>query len=195
MGQILVDREALVSELQKVFDARTAETLLGVLDKVAAQVLQTGVTREDFSELKRVMVELAEGVKKLIEAQARSEARLNGVEVRFSGVEGRMDRVEAAIERLTEAQIRSEISAAEHRKETAKLEKSIDQLRQQVGGLSETVGGDIEDIAYIVLHDVLRREFGWQVGPLERTWQNWDIEPEEVDVFGTATERLSTVAE
>jgi hypothetical protein len=188
MGQILVDREALVSELQKVFDVRTAQTLLDVLDKVAAQVLQAGVSREDFSELKRVMMELAEEVKKLVEAQVRSEARLSGIEARLSGVEGRMDRVEAAIERLTEVQMRSEISAVEHRKATAKLEKSIDQLRQQVGGLSETVGGDIEDVAYIVLHDVLRREFGWHVGPLERTWQNWDTEPEEVEVFGTATD-------
>ena len=195
MGQILVDREALVSELQKVFDARTAQTLLGVLDKVAAQVLQAGVTREDFSELKRVMMELAEEVRKLVEAQARSEERLSGVEERLGGVEGRMDRVEAAIGRLTEAQTRSEerldrleISTAEHRKATDRLERAIDQLRQQVGGLSETVGGDIEDIAYIVLHDVLRREFGWQVGPLERTWQNWDTEPEEIDVFGTASD-------
>ncbi len=243
-GQILVDRDALVGELEKVFDARTAQTLLGVLDKVAEQMHQAGVNREDFSELKRVMLRLSEAVEKLVEAQARSEARLSGVEERLtgvegrmdrgesrmdrveaaierlteaqarseerlsrvearlsgveerlSGVEGRMDRVEAAIERLTEAQARSEarlerleISSAEHRQATDRLEKSIDQLRQQVGGLSETVGGDIEDIAYIVLHDVLRREFGWQVGPLERTWQHWGVEAEEVDVFGTATD-------
>lgn len=201
-GQILVDRDALVGELEKVFDARTAQTLLGVLDKVAEQMHQAGVNREDFSELKRVMLRLSEAVEKLVEAQARSEARLSGVEERLTGVEGRMDRgesrmdrVEAAIERLTEAQARSEarlerleISSAEHRQATDRLEKSIDQLRQQVGGLSETVGGDIEDIAYIVLHDVLRREFGWQVGPLERTWQHWGVEAEEVDVFGTATD-------
>lgn len=48
------------------------------------------------------------------------------------------------------------------------------------------MGGDIEDIAYIILHDVLRREFGWQVGVLERTWQTWNNEVEEIDVFGSA---------
>ena len=58
----------------------------------------------------------------------------------------------------------------------------------QGGGLSETVGGDIEDIAYIVLHDVLMREFGWQVGSLERTWQQWNGEGTEIDVFGQATD-------
>ena len=59
-------------------------------------------------------------------------------------------------------------------------------LARQMGGLSETVGGDIEDIAYIVLHDVLPREFGWKVGVLERSWQTWNGAPEEVDVFGQA---------
>jgi hypothetical protein len=57
-----------------------------------------------------------------------------------------------------------------------------------VGGLSDTVGGDIEDIAYIVLHDVLQRDFGWQVGVLERTWQQWNGGPEEINVFGQATD-------
>ena len=65
---------------------------------------------------------------------------------------------------------------------------AIDALHKQVGGLSETVGGDIEDIAYIVLHEVLKREFGWQVSVLERSWQTWNGEPEEVNIFGTATD-------
>lgn len=105
-----------------------------------------------------------------------------------------VDRDALISELQTEAQMSSEerleMSIAEDRKATARLEKAVDQLRQQIGALSETVGGDIEDIAYIVLHDVLRREFGWHVGPLERTWQNWDTEPEEIDVFGTATDPM-----
>jgi hypothetical protein len=67
-------------------------------------------------------------------------------------------------------------------------QRALQQLARQVGGLSETVGGDIEDIAYIVLHEVLGREFGWKVGVLERTWQPWEGEAEEVDVFGRATD-------
>jgi hypothetical protein len=50
------------------------------------------------------------------------------------------------------------------------------------------VGGDIEDIAYIVLYDALKREFGWEVGVLARTWQQWNGEPEEVNIFGRATD-------
>jgi len=70
----------------------------------------------------------------------------------------------------------------------ARTERVLQQLSRQVGGLSDTVGGDIEDIAYIVLHDVLKREFGWQVGVLERSWQTWGRKPEEVNVFGQASD-------
>jgi hypothetical protein len=64
----------------------------------------------------------------------------------------------------------------------------VQQLARQVGGLGEIVGGDIEDIAYIVLYDALKREFGWEVGVLARTWQQWNGEPEEVNIFGRATD-------
>jgi hypothetical protein len=124
----------------------------------------------------------------LAEAQRRSEERLSGVEERVS-------RLELAVERLAEAQRRSEerLSGVEERVSrlelaVERLVYAVDALHKQVGGLSETVGGDIEDIAYIVLHDVLKREFGWQVGVLERSWQTWNGEPEEVNIFGTATD-------
>lgn len=149
---VLINREELLAELQRAFDAQAAEVLVGVLDKVVRQVRQ-GVTREDFRELKQIVAELAE-------AQRRAEERMSSLEL--------------AVERLAEAQTRTE--------------QALGRLSQQVRGLSETVGGDIEDIAYIVLHDVLKRKFGWEVGVLERSWQTWDDEPEEVDVFGIATD-------
>lgn len=157
---VLIDREALLAELRRVFDPPTAEVFLAVLDKVAAQVHRVGVTREDFGELKKIVADLAEAqrgtqewVKELAAAQARTEERVE------------------------------ELAAAQGR-----TEQALERLSRQVGGLSETVGGDIEDIAYIVLHDVLRREFGWEVGVLERSWQNWDGEAEELNVFGAATD-------
>ncbi|MBM4464984.1 MAG: hypothetical protein FJ014_05395 [Chloroflexi bacterium] len=150
---VLVDREVLLAEMQQVFDARTAGVMLRVLDRVAAQVRQAGVTREDFRELKQIVADLAEAQQQTAEV---------------------MKKLAAAQVRLATAQTRTE--------------RALERLSQQVGGLSETVGGDIEDIAYIVLHDVLKREFGWQVGVLERKWQTWDGEPEEVNVFGEATD-------
>jgi hypothetical protein len=99
-----------------------------------------------------------------------------------------MDRVETALERLAEAQARTEARVEELAQAQARTETALQQLSRQVGGLSETVGGDIEDIAYIVLYDALKREFGWEVGVLERTWQQWNGEPEEINIFGQATD-------
>jgi len=194
-GWALIDREVLLAEMQQVFDARTAGVMLHVLDRVVAQVRQDGVMREDFRELKQIVADLAEAqqrtadeMEKLAAAQARAEERIGRLEAVVERLaeaqartEERVGRLEAVVERLAEAQRQTSAAVRE-------LTAGIDHLRKQVGGLSETVGGDIEDIAYIVLHDVLKREFGWQVGALEREWQTWDGEPEEVNVFGEATD-------
>jgi hypothetical protein len=83
-----------------------------------------------------------------------------------------MEKLEEALEELAQAQTQTE--------------RTLQDLTRQMEALG--VVGNIEDIAYIVLHDVLKREFGWQVGVLERTWQQWNGEPVEVNVFGQATD-------
>ena len=70
-GWVLVDREVLLVEMQQVFDARTAGVMLHVLDRVAAQVRQDGVTREDFRELKQIVAELAEAQRRTTEERKR----------------------------------------------------------------------------------------------------------------------------
>lgn len=116
---VLVDREALLAELKRVFDVRTAETLLGVLDKVAAQARATGVTREDFSELKQIVAELAQ-------AQQRAEERLS--------------RLELVVERLVETQrdLVDQISKLTDRMD--KLTDRMDGLADQVSKLTDKVG-------------------------------------------------------
>ena len=103
----------------------------------------------------------------------------------LAAVQSRMDE---SLQRLAEAQARTDESLHRLAEAQARTEVALQNLTRQVGGLSETVGGDIEDIAYIVLHDVLKREFGWQVGLLERTWMNLNGQLEEVNVFGSASD-------
>jgi predicted nuclease with TOPRIM domain len=173
----------------------TAEMYQAIVAIVDDRLREVRVTREGFERLEGAIVRLAE-------AQVRTEERVGRLETR-------MDRVEAALDRLTEAQALTEtrleqlaeaqaltetrleqLAQAQARTETAleRTHEAVQQLARQVGGLSETVGGDIEDIAYIVLYDVLKREFGWEVGVLERTWQQWNGESEEVNIFGRATD-------
>ena len=94
--------------------------------------------------------------------------------------------LKSIVKDLAQAQERTEERVGELAQAQRRTEVALQKLSRQVGGLSETVGGDIEDIAYIVLHDVLQREFGWQVGLLERQWQTWGKEPEEVNILGQA---------
>ena len=115
---------------------------------------------------------LEAAVQRLAEAQARTDERVKELAEAQARTEERLDRLEAAVQRLEAAQERTD--------------RAVRALARQVGGLSETVGGDIEDIAYIVLHTVLQREFGWQVQPLERVWKKWNGRIEEINVFGPA---------
>jgi predicted nuclease with TOPRIM domain len=171
------------------FRGLTAEMYQAIVAIVDDRLREVRVTREGFERLEGAIARLAE-------AQARTEERVGRLDTR-------MDRVEAALERLAEAQARTEervgrleaaldrLAEVQARTEATlqRTEEAVQQqLARQVGGLSDTVGGDIEDIAYIVLYDVLKREFGWVVGVLERTWQQWNGSPEEINVFGRATD-------
>jgi hypothetical protein len=170
------------------FRGLTAEMYQAVIAIVDDRFRELRVTREGFERLEAAMARLAE-------AQARTEARVGRLEEAVASLaegqrrldegqrllaeaqartEARVGQLEAAIARLAEAQTRTEVA--------------LQQLTRQVGGLSETVGGDIEDIAYIVLYDVLQRELGWEVGVLERIWQQWNGGPEEINIFGRATD-------
>jgi hypothetical protein len=187
-------REALQKNLEQAFEPRAAQVLVNVLEQ-ALEARNSQVTREDFRDLKNAVAELAaaqarteEAVKVLAEKQARTDEAVKVLTEKQA-------RTEEAVKVLAEKQARTEdavkllavqteaLAAAQ-----ANTEKALQQLARQVGGLSDTVGGDIEDIAYIVLHEVLKREFGWEVGILERSWQTWDGEAEEVDVFGQASD-------
>jgi enamine deaminase RidA (YjgF/YER057c/UK114 family) len=75
----------------------------------------------------------------------------------YRGFTEGFERLEQAMARLAEAQ--------------ARTETALQELDRQC----ENVVADIEDIAYIVLYDVLKREFDWEVGVLERIWQQWSL--------------------
>jgi multidrug efflux pump subunit AcrA (membrane-fusion protein) len=189
------------------------ERLEGAIDRLAEIQARTeervGHIETRMDRVEGALERLAEAqvrtearVEQLAEAQTRTDARLGQLaeaqvrtEARLGQLAEAQTRTDAHLEQLAEAQTRTEarlgqLAEAQARTE-ATLQRTQDilqQLTRQVGGLSETVGGDSEDIAYIVLYDVLKREFGWEVGVLERMWQQWNGGPEEIDIFGQATD-------
>jgi hypothetical protein len=94
-------------------------------------------------------------------------------------VEEGQHRLEEALARLAEAQAQAE-------ERIARLERLMEQMTRQVGALSDVIGGDLEDAAYIVIHDTFTRELGWKVDVLERTFLRWDNHELEVDIMGRA---------
>jgi hypothetical protein len=166
----------------------TAEMYQAIVAIVDDRLEAVQVTREGFGRLEAAIAQLTE-------AQARTAERVGRLEEAMTRLTEAQGRTEVRMDQLAQAQTRTavrmdQLVEAQARTEAAlqETQRALRQLARQVGGLSATVGGDIEDIAYIVLYDVLQREFGWQVGVLERTWQQWNGEPEEINVFGRATD-------
>jgi hypothetical protein len=158
-------RDARIDRLEEILE-RLAEAQ-GRTEMRIGQLTEAQVRAEmRLGRLEETIVQLTEGLRQLTEAQARTEAVLQ--------------QTQAGLQQLMQAQARTEAVLQQ-------TQEGLRQLARQVGGLSDAVGGDIEDIAYIVLHDVLTREFGWEVGVLERTWEPWEGE-EEVDIFGRASD-------
>ncbi len=205
-GYGMISTLQIFETLSEAMDPAAARKLAGILEAFYEDLKQT-VTKTEFNELKAVVRDLADSVKcleiavtRLAEAQGRTEQRVEELAVAQGRTEQRVEelavaqgRTEQRVEELAVAQGRTEqrveeLAVAQGRTEqrVGELAEAMGSLQKQVGGLSETVGGDIEDIAYIVLHDVLKRELGWDVMPLERSWQRWGVDVEEVDVFGQA---------
>ncbi len=178
--------DAIIDDLKRAFSQEETEALLRVLEKIFDYLKPFVVLREDMEGVKRALERLAEAQAKTEERVTRLEAAVERLAEAQAKTEERVTRLEAAVERLAEAQAKTEERVTRLEAAVGRLADGMDKLRKQVGGLSETVGGDIEDIAYIVLYDVLKREYGWKVEPLERSWQEWDGELIEVDVFGQA---------
>jgi len=174
----MLDTFKIYTELKDSMEAIAAEKIAGVVGLLYEELRQS-VTKTEFNDLRAIVKELAQSqnrteqqVKELTAAQNRTEQQVKELTEAQKASEGRLTRLENVVMELGEAQKRTE--------------KTVRQLAKQVGGLSDVVGGDLEDIAYIVLHEVLKRELGWKVGVLERVWKTWEREPEEVDIFGQA---------
>ncbi len=200
----MANRSNLLEQLASVFEERQAQVLTEVIyDSYNYDSYNDLVRREDFSELKDIVRDLAETqqrtgqrVEDLAEAQQRTEQRVEDLaeaqqrtEQRVEDLAEAQNRTEQRVEELAEAQNRTErrvedLAVAQNRTETA-----VQHLAREVGGLSNRLGGDLEDVAATVIEDALARELGWVVDDLSRVWQARDGVEEEIDVFGRAYDR------
>ena len=184
----MMNRTRIREKLGHVFVNQQAE----VLSEVIYDSYNALVRADDFNELKGIVKELAEAqqrteqrVEDLAETQQRTEQReaQQRTEQRVEDLAETQQRTEQRVEELAETQQHTEHALQQ-------LARQMGGLARQVGGMSDRMGGDLEEVAAIMVHDVLERELGWQIDELDRAWQMWNGEEEEIDVFGQAHDPL-----
>ncbi len=178
----LAEAQVQLAEAQARTEERIGrlEERVGRLEEAVAHLIEAQVRMEErVGRLEERVGRLEEAVTQLIEAQARTEEELRALAASHAEAIKRLDRLEQIVAQVVETQ-------KQMLDEQVHMQRVMRQLAQQLGAISETLGADLEDMAYIVLRDVLKRELGWEVEPLERTWKKWDDEVEEINIFGRA---------
>lgn len=150
---------AIKKEIEKIVDERIKEA---------------HITREDFSELKNIVKELAEAQKKtearveeLAEAQKRTELRVEELAEA-------QKRTEARVEELAEAQRRTE-------EEIRKLAIGLNNLRGEVGGLARSFGYAFENEAFRMLPATLEQKYGVEI---KEKFIRKEIGEHEINILG-----------
>ena len=153
------------------FTPETKRTLIGLIDSRIEEKLKDQLpTREDFSELKSIVQELAK-------AQGRTEKRVEGLAQSQQELAHAQGRTEKHVEGLAQSQ--QELAQAQKR-----TEKELRNLARQVGGLSDRMGGSLEDLSYDVLPACIEKYHGIEVDELGRDFIRVDGKEVEVNVFG-----------
>ena len=160
------------------------DTRFIITPKIKSQIIkiiderigQVHVTKEDFSELKSILKELAEAQKRTEEAQHRTELRLEELAEAQKRTEMRVDSLSQKMEELAEAQKRTE-------EEVRKLAIGLQDTRIQLGGLSRSFSYAFENEAYRNLPKLLYERYGYEI--TERMVRA-EVGGKEINFFGKA---------
>jgi hypothetical protein len=125
-----------------------------IIKIVDERIKEAHVTREDFTELKNI-------VKDLAEAQKRTEQRVEELAEAQKRTEERLTQLTIRVNELAEAQKRTE-------EELRLLIKEHERTREILSGISDTVGHGLEDKIFPYLYDFARKEYGVEVEVVDR---------------------------
>ncbi len=203
----------IYEELSQALDPKAAQKLASVLGSLYEDLQQT-VTKAEFTELRQVVLELAQAqkrteqrVEELAEAQKRTEQRVEELSEVQKRTEERLEQLTRRVDALAEAQQRTEtrlaelalrvdqLAVAQKRTEEAltqlalrvdHLAERLDDTNKQLGGLTATVGYTLENQAYRALPPLLERDHGLVLRePLRRGWlRDAEGRPIEVNILG-----------
>ena len=101
-----------------------------IIEIIDERIGQVHVTKEDFSELKSIVRDLAEAQKRTEEAQQRTEKRLEELAEAQKRTEEAQQRTEKRLEELAEAQQRTEKRLEELAEAQQRTEKRVEELAE-----------------------------------------------------------------
>lgn len=144
---------------------------------VKMRIKEAHVTKEDFSELKNIVKDLASAQKRtenkveelataqreLAEAQKRTENKVEELAEAQKRTEGRIEELTTAQKELTEAQKRTEMALVTLAESMREMRQDIHTLSKEVGGLGKSFGYALENESYRHLPDILRTKYGIEV--------------------------------
>jgi chromosome segregation ATPase len=139
-----MEHETVLRELRQVFDETTTEVLGRVLGRMTARMQEIQVTRDEFRELRATVTVLVEAqarteakVHELAEAQRRTEERVAGLEEAIRKLAEAQARTEAKVHELAEAQARTEAEVRQLAEAQLRIEKRVTSLEDAVRKLIE----------------------------------------------------------
>jgi len=162
-----------------------------IIKIVDERIREAHITREDFSELKNIVKQLAEAQKgteqrigELTQAQRKTEERLNSLAQRVEELteaqkrtEERLNQLTLRVDELAEAQRKTEerlnslaqrveeLAEAQRRteEEIRKLAIGLNHLRGEVGGLARSFGYAFENEAFRMLPKTLKEKYAIEI--------------------------------
>jgi hypothetical protein len=153
------------------------QEIVSIIDE---RIREVHVTKQDFSELKAIVRDIAEIQKRtetrmeeLAEAQKRTEAGVEELAEAQKELTGAQERTEAKVGELAEAQKNTEISVDT-------LARGLEATRTELGGLARSVAYSLENEAYRQLPGYLKEHF--QIVLAEKMIR-LELEGEEVNLF------------
>ena len=161
------------------------------------RINEVHVTKEDFSELKAIVSDIAISIRELAEAQKRTELRVEEISKTQNELAEAQKRTELRVEELSksqnelaEAQKRTEVRMEElteaqkrTEEEVRKLAIGLHDTRVHLGGLSRSFGYAFENEAYRNLPKLLYDRYGYEVK--ERVVRA-EVGGKEINFFGKA---------
>ncbi len=165
----MVDVESLTQRFEAVFTRPQATVLAQSINDAYSQLVKTS----DFSELKAIVLRLAEAQERTDEKIARLAEAQERTDEKIARLAEAQERTETQVSRLTEAQ---------HTMATAmtELARTVKGMGQELGGLSRSMSYALENEAYRLLPPLLAARYGIQLH--ERIVRK-EIAGEEINLF------------